>query len=301
MSDLSQFKDQLKTRMDQEVGSLRRERTRSWAEWVERSYSEAIGKLHKCAKGPANQVMHKEFMDEGGVLSLHPQSRVQVELRAWCNIWEHHPTPQLPADRWQDDPPLPDLNPDRLRRLAARCRQGSAAGPDQWHARHLTQLEDHHLQGLLHCFGRAEKEGRWPEPIRAITVVLQQKPKGGTRPIMLFSFLYRLWARLRMDQVIEWEGKQFQKSFWDIAGRSCLDAMQEHQLYDEAAAQAGLWSASIIGDISQAFDNVHHGSLMQQSRQLSFPRGVLWVAPQAYRGRRRLSLPGSLSEEVEMA
>ena len=50
-----------------------------------------------------------------------------------------------------------------------------------------------------------EAEGRWPDRLKLIHVVFLPKPDGGWRPIMIDAALYRMWARVRLHYVNQWE------------------------------------------------------------------------------------------------
>eukprot|EP00974_Lingulodinium_polyedra_P092808 8991166-Lingulodinium_polyedra.AAC.1 len=73
--------------------------------------------------------------------------------------------------------------------------------------------------------------------------------------------VYRLWAKIRAQQVADWEATQFLDSFWASKGRGSLDAIADQEVYDEAALGTQCHVATIIGDLAKADEEVDHARL----------------------------------------
>eukprot|EP00972_Heterocapsa_arctica_P097083 14322770-Heterocapsa_arctica.AAC.1 len=70
-----------------------------------------------------------------------------------------------------------------------------------------------------------ETLGTLPTQLRAVLMLLLAKPKGGFRPIGLFSSIYRLWAKARRPYAVAWEEAHWKPYFACGAGRGAEDTV----------------------------------------------------------------------------
>ena len=113
-----------------------------------------------------------------------------------------------PSICWPDfaeQPCLPDLSCQLVRKACATFPCGSGLGWDKFHPRSLVRLSDAALLALIRLFILAELLGQWPSLIGIVIVCLVPKADGGRRPIGLLPSLIRLWMRLRLDIVRVWQ------------------------------------------------------------------------------------------------
>ena len=117
------------------------------------------------------------------------------ELRGYWNPSMQEP--QLsPAE---GSPPLPRLTVAGLRRASSTFPKRTAATVDGFHPRHFSMLSDEALDTMLLIIDAMEEASRVPEQASWLVMCLIPKGPGkaGYRPIVLFSGLWRVWARSR--------------------------------------------------------------------------------------------------------
>ena len=145
---------------------------------------------------------------------------------------------------------------------------------------------------------RSEREGRWPDLVAFVSVVLLPKPDGGFRPIGLFPTLIRVWMRLRRDMVDNWE-KDNQRSFL-YAGRQrgAHIAAWTQSARAEAATQGGATFAQLLLDLAKCFEVVPHDILVAEAGAVGYPLPLLRLSIAAYRLPRALAVNGVYSSMV---
>ena len=89
---------------------------------------------------------------------------------------------------------------------------------------------------VANLFNSIEKEVAWPTQIRTNIIVLMGNPAGGVRPrpIALMPMLYRLWTKVRRDEIRQCDTGH--TGPWDAAirGQSALRAGIMVAMFDEA-------------------------------------------------------------------
>ena len=119
-------------------------------------------------------------------------------------FWETF-EPFLPAP--QTPPSLPKFSGSHLRKVAkAMC--GKAAGLDGISAKTLATLPLQALDRLAQVLDLCEMQGHWPQGLLQWKLVFLPKTKNGkipsladVRPISIAPVLYRMWGRIRLQQL----------------------------------------------------------------------------------------------------
>ena len=95
----------------------------------------------------------------------------------------------------------------------------------------LQALPLHLFEKLAQVLNLVEETGTWPVPLTRVLTSLVQKGEGSApqklRPIGLMASVYRLWASLRVRDIMHWEEKLGRNSIvrlqtWQTCG-GCLD------------------------------------------------------------------------------
>ena len=95
------------------------------------------------------------------------------------------------------------IQPEDLLKATRRFKADTALGIDQvdvWMWQHMT-LEQATM--IAEFFNNVERCGAWPKQILMNIIVLMGKPTGGVRPIALMPMAYRLWTKVRRDEIVD--------------------------------------------------------------------------------------------------
>ena len=133
----------------------------------------------------------------------------------WCRL------PQIDGERWKElllhMPNLPELlhavfPPITVaqirRRHAQRLKPSAAVGLDGVSRLDIVHAPDAFLQGLTSFYAAAESTGHWPLQVvqsKIISIAKTDNPVSPqhTRPIQIFSIVYRVWSSLRARQALK--------------------------------------------------------------------------------------------------
>ena len=127
----------------------------------------------------------------------------------WKPIWNKHS--DLPPDAWnralqfaqvympQMDFEVPLWSGERICNLATRYKKKASTGPDGWSREDVQHLSSSAQDDLALLFTEVQKKGLWPQQLVTGMVCparkhQEAKSPGDYRPIILLSFLYRLWS-----------------------------------------------------------------------------------------------------------
>ena len=99
------------------------------------------------------------------------------------------------------------LDGPRLRKGLSRMKP-SALGLHGWGLADLRSLPDRQLGWLAHLLREVERLGKWPTRLaEGYTAVMPKEGPPGplnTRPLMVMSLVYQLWAAVRLADAIAW-------------------------------------------------------------------------------------------------
>ena len=133
----------------------------------------------------------------------------QGMAKMWTPIWMKHAS--VGPDRWQRAiafaqnhlpdaaPSVVEWSPQKISSLAHKYKKHTATGPDGWSRLDIASLPCSALQFLSDMFEQVQNGAAWPQQLVTGFVCPARKhadaeaPKD-FRPLILLSFLYRLWA-----------------------------------------------------------------------------------------------------------
>ena len=103
-------------------------------------------------------------------------------------------------------------------------------GWDDIHSRALLRLDDAVLLALLRVLFLCECTGQWPSFTSLVIIALLPKPAGGLRPIGVFPWLHKVWAKARRSLALEWENRVTRPYLYAGPGRGA-----DHAAWKQAA------------------------------------------------------------------
>ena len=149
-----------------------------------------------------------------------PSARVETELRKWATLWRAEKKPAQMPEVPNVDCQLRQLTAQDLRLVAKSFKKKTGLGTDAFHPRWLLLLSDQVVQELADILMDIEEAGRWPDRAAEVLAVFIPKADGGLRPILLYTTVYRIWAKARLDYVRRWEATHPYPFFWGGRGRA---------------------------------------------------------------------------------
>ena len=237
-----------------------RERVRAWREWLDKAWSADQGAVYRWLGGEGFTPPVVFLTREDGTPTSDVAEMDALVRRDWAPInqkYEHAPEPCPEAflrayGRHIRRVPM-HLQPLTGEKLCRRLRRmkPSALGLDGWSLGDLRALPRglHWLAALLRL---VEDQGCWPARLAEGYTALVPKdgPPGAlnTHPLTVLSTIYRLWAGLRLEEVILWqESWAHPLAFGFRPGRGSLDGAAVTQLLLDGQSRG--W-ASITRNVS---------------------------------------------------
>jgi len=117
------------------------------------------------------------------------------------------------------------IAPDQWRAASRTFPIKTASTFDGFHCRHIGMLSDDTLELLTCIIMTAELLGMLPDNIRPVAVCLLPKPKGGNRPIGIFTACSRVHGEVRLKYVQDWELKNGRAYLACAKGSGSLDVV----------------------------------------------------------------------------
>jgi len=232
-----------------------------------------------------------------------PDARVEHELRKWEPLWRAKASAEeAGAVEWPDDlgPQLPKADPARIRAVARTFKRPTGLGPDRFHPRWVALLSDVLLEQLAAIFEDSEAAGRWPEVFEEVFAVFIPKADGGLRPILLYATPYRIWAKLRLPIVNEWEAKPHvdQDFWWGGRGRAVEKCTWEQAALKELSLLSNVAGATVAADLHKFYEHIEHEKLIVEAQAVGYPLRLLRMNIRVCRGRRRCRIGRACSRPV---
>ena len=207
---------------------------------------------------------------------MHPAIAVKEQERLWASKWSQSPASDLEAlSQLLHHVPQPQsvavdfqVSADDLRRQV-RSMKSKAAGPDSWAAKKVYLMPSCWWQHVANLWNRVICLGLGvvPEQWAKAKVILLWKKTGKTRPISLFSIIWRAGAKALTSRLKDWCGS------WT----TCFDAGGLPRMSVSGALmqlQLGLHSGvGLIAqqDIATFFDSIHLDIVEAVLRHLHAP------------------------------
>ena len=167
--------------------------------------------------------------------------------------------------------PPTDVTAEDIQRGARLIPKNTTIGADHWETRELRALDDDAAEGFAKLLTRIEEEVAWPIQTLINLIVLMGKPKGGVRPIALMTMLYRLWSKIRGNEIRQWE--ELHKGPWDAAirGSSALRAAVLGAFFSELHTLNGDEVAALLWDMDKFYDSIDVTILIGLCRDKQYP------------------------------
>ena len=180
------------------------------------------------------------------------------------------------------------ITPEIIKQVIKKLNKSTAVGIDQWSPAVWRDISPEAVEELAKLLNHVEQKVAWPAHIYHNLIVLMGKPAGGTRPIALMPMIYRLWTKIRREQIDSWE--QAWAGPWDAAvkGSSALRAAILGMLQDEVAVYRGRNTLTTLWDEEKFYDNIDILQLINKSKEVEYPIAILILGLQLHMSPRGL-------------
>ncbi|KAJ9448400.1 Retrovirus-related Pol polyprotein from type-2 retrotransposable element R2DM [Diplonema papillatum] len=201
---------------------------------------------------------------------------------------------------------LGPITADRLRSIARKKGVQSSCGVDGWRMREVAALPDTILEGFAAVLNEVEETGLWPDGVLDALVTLIPKGEGDDplklRPITVSSVVYRLWASVRLQEVLVWQEQWIHESQHGFRkGHSCDDVVMDIALSIEESLINGTPLHGIALDFAKCFDRVPQGLVLDLVEALGLHERVLAPLRHVYKYlRRRFKYPLGVGDEFKV-
>ncbi len=195
--------------------------------------------------------------------------------------------------------PLEPITGQRVLRAARRFKGSTGLGVDHLRPRHLALLTDAAREALARLFNVIEMRRRWPDLLRRVTAIARAKKAGGSRLLGLAITLYRVWTRIRHQDITEALEARLARPFFAAApGVGAERAATAAALFCEAAHARGEMSATSTVDISKFYEQIEYPEIADGAMAVGIPHEVIILAIHAYTGPRRIRVDKAWSRPV---
>jgi hypothetical protein len=192
---------------------------------------------------------------------------------------------------------LPPIDVARLRKWARRFRGDTGRGADGLRPRHIALLSDEALTALVKLLNGIEADQKWPGTLRGVAAIALAKKAGGARLIGITGAIYRLWSKLRYDDVRDELEARIARPFMTAApGKGAERAAVEAAMEGEIAHARGEVSATAMVDMSKYFEQVTFDEIANGAAAMGIPRIITKLAMHLYAGPRRVRVRKAWSE-----
>ena len=200
---------------------------------------------------------------------------------------------ELREDAIEQARTLQPINPLSLQRVIKKLPH-KASGPDGISYDFIKQLPFEAIAQLANLFNQMEQEALLPTQLRMVNIVMIPKSLKVERPIALTSCLYRLWNRIRKQDIVKWQLSLDTAMPWDHARpkKDCLSIAVGRMLQSELCKHNDIHTVTCLADLSCFYDTVDLDKLIQPARELEYPLLHLKMAIDLYRGPRVIQAEG---------
>ncbi len=265
---------------------------KGWRDWILENFDRGAKNAHKYSK-LLDEIKPAQARGADGVVVSDPLKLLQHYVDKFAAVWR-------PGDRqthyeWDTREALPRPTVDQLRRASASFPANTAMAYDGFHPKHFGLMTDKCLQVLAAMMEAAELVGSLPRQLHLVTVPLLAKPKGGHRPIMIYTGFYRMWSRVRKPYAEQWETANRRAYYAAAKARSAQDAVWRQAVRAETGITEGKQAATVLWDLSMFYEHIDRQRLDARVRRTSFPLPIFRLAMAAYAAPRMLCMTDALS------
>ena len=265
---------------------------------VECDIRPASGKLRQEFVACCSSELHQAFDCFWSQIWQRDGADASGDLREWsdfCRIIEGHDIPRLQISVQSSNP---SLWAEAIRRMPVQ----KATGICGWAPSDLKLLPPEAVEILRLIFHKAVSFGLPPHLLRARVCVLAKtaKPESiqQSRPITIFSTLYRLWSSVLTRQVLrQWKPLFPQTVAGSMPQRSCRDLSYRQQQRIEASLLDGTRLLGASVDLVKCFNQIPWQPAVAMAGHVGAPPAELRFWTDCLRKmRRHSSFLGDLSE-----
>ncbi len=193
----------------------------------------------------------------------------------------------------EDDilPPIaiPPIEADRIDKSSRTFRGTTGVSQDHLRLRQVSWLSRGTKTALARILELIELAMKWPSIARGTIAVALGKKGGGSRLIGLIVALYRLWARIRYDDIQEALESRLSRGFLTAApGEGAARAAAVASLTCEAAWGRGDVAATTTADIAKYYEQITFDEVIQGAIAFGIPARIVALALHQYAGPRRV-------------
>ncbi len=301
--------------------ACKRKGLEEWREWVRRNIDAGARHAHKYLALP-EEWQPTSLLTADGVLSSNPLQLIDSYRLKYDQLWNRRAPPgggepggggggggegtggakPSAPKPWHDvtaRSAYPRARPGDFREAAITFRERTLVAFDGIAMRHYALLSDEALEVLADVVLIIEYLGRLPYQLGLTVMPLIGKARGGHRAIASLVSLYRLWVRMRREEVRRWEAANDRAYIAAGKGRGPQDAVWRQAARAEAAVATRRQAATLLWDMASFFETIRRVPLWHKARRLDFPLVLLRVALNTYEAPRALSLNGALARPLE--
>ena len=235
-----------------------------------------------------------------------PKLMCKAKLEWWSEIWRvaEHDLQQLQPwlDEPGDDEQLPDITAANVEESCRKFKANTGLGADKVHPRVYSDASQEIRQATADLLMSVERSLCWPQQIQLLLCILLMRPGGGDRPVFIMPSLIRLWEKIRLPIMKKWAATMARTYDWAAEGRSSVEAAW-WQLLQAEALDAGdgpeaEGMITVLIDVVKCFDRVQLRHVWKWGVTHGMPKRLLRLVLVTYSMARRISMMGTISEEV---
>ena len=238
----------------------------------------------------------RDLPDKGELRQEHTactSSELDQEFQSyWSPMWERDPAPGIEPNRWEaalksveSMPSLSLIQLDMMslplwRKAIQQMADRRATGICGWRPAELKLLPDTTIELLARLFEKALCLELPPHLLIASVSVLAKvampESIGQSRPITVFSTIYRIWSSVAARQILRHWGNIFPRSVMgSMPGRSARDLSYQQQHVIERALLEGRALYGLSLDIIKCFNCIPWQPTFHMLKKLGVPSALV--------------------------
>jgi len=270
-------------------------KNKAWLNWREKELNSHAAGAHRFSK-PSRGWSPPDVRGVDGKLIANSEGILKQEEGRHSKLWKSSPVG--PALNYNHFEPCRRPAPEQLRKTSRTFKKKTWVAPDGWHPRHYALVSDDALEMVADFFELMEMTSLLPAQQRQVYVYLLDKSSGGTRPIGLFTALYRLWSKTRQTDAAKWAGAHDRAFFAAGKGRSTIDPIWRKAVKGQLAREPGVHAATLGWDLRKFYEMIVHDKLRAQAKRYGFQMQIVEMAISAYCMGRIITYDGLASGEL---
>ncbi len=239
----------------------------------------------------------EELVDGAWTITADPGAVVEEERIKWAALWSPDGTANTDLE-WGNATCLARPSIEQFRRAARSFPRKTGVGVEGITPSDFDALDDDGIESCISVLLACEAIGYIPKLLALVIVKMIPKKDGGRRPIGLMPSLYRIWGKVRADDVRDWERRWAREYFAAGPGRSAESAAWRAAFRAELAAASRADSASVLWDLLKCFEHGRHTLLADEVHAVGFPIAVARMAVEMYKAERRLLVDEAVSGPI---